>query len=236
MTESSDMLLLLRKMAHDMRVPLNTLISTSDMLVEGMYDPLTTKQARAAVRVQRNSRRLLAMLDDFVMYVKADAGDLELNPEPFDPRNALTEWCNAIRQATEEKGLKVHLNVSEAMPTLLKGDRLLIGRSVQALLWNAVAYTTLGEISIDSSYSPEQGWLICVKDTGSGVSESERPHIFEPFWRGEERPQSPTAGAGLGLPVARSLARLLSGDLILSDSSPQGSTFCLQVPLQIPNG
>jgi signal transduction histidine kinase len=231
MAESRDILLLLRKMAHDMRVPLNTLISTSDMLVEGMYDPLTTKQERAAVRVQRNSRRLLAMLDDFVMYVKADAGDLELNPEPFDPGNALNEWCNSIRAATEEKGLKIHLTIAESTPTSLTGDQALIGRSVQALLWNAVAYTAEGQITIESNYSSEQEWVIRVIDTGSGISDNERPHIFEAFWRGEDRPQTPTAGAGLGLPLARSLARLLSGDLILSDSSPQGSTFCLQIPL-----
>ena len=73
-----DYLQLLRKMGHDMRVPLNTLISTGDMLVDGVYDPLTSKQAKAALRMQRNNRRLLAMLDDFMTYVKAYAGDLAL--------------------------------------------------------------------------------------------------------------------------------------------------------------
>ena len=73
MPESALFIQLLRKMAHDMRVPLNTIISTSDMLLQGTYDPLTARQEKAVVRVQRNNHRLLAILDDFMTYIKADA-------------------------------------------------------------------------------------------------------------------------------------------------------------------
>jgi signal transduction histidine kinase len=232
MLEISDFIQLLRKMGHDMRVPLNTLISTSDMLVDGVYDPLTSKQERAAVRLQRNSRRLLAMLDDFVTYVKADAGDLDLNPTAFDPRVQLEEWCNSIRSVSDEKGLSLRLTVSETVPATVTCDEAALKRIVQALLWNAVAYTAHGEIQVAVDWTPNQEWLINVQDSGSGISVSDLPQIFEPFWRGEQRPQIPTAGAGLGLPMALALAKLVGGNLFLRESTSHGSNFCFQLPME----
>ncbi len=230
MEEQSEFTQLLRKMGHDMRGPLNTLISTSEMLAHGFYDPLTTKQERAALRLQRNSARLLAMLDDFMTYVKADTKELPLNPRPFDPRAQLAAWCDPARLAGEEKGLAFLLSTSQSLPATLTGDEAAIKRIVQALLWNAIAHTTQGEIKVSSDWSPETGWHISVMDSGRGIAEADLPHIFEPFWRGEARPQLPTAGAGLGLPMSLALARLMQGDLILKASAP-GCHFCVYLPL-----
>jgi signal transduction histidine kinase len=231
-TDLSEYVQLLRKMGHDMRVPLNTLISTSDMLADGVYDSLTPKQTKATVRLQRNSRRLLAMLDDFMVYVKADVSDLVLSPKPFDPRIQLEEWCNPIRPVIQEKRLTLKLTVSESLPSMIKGDEPLLKRIVQALLWNAAAHTSDGGIHITSDWSNKQEWLISVKDSGSGISDDDLPHIFEPFWRGEERPQFPTAGAGLGLPMSLALARLMGGGLLLTETSAQGSQFSVQIPME----
>jgi signal transduction histidine kinase len=231
-TDISEYVLLLRKMGHDMRVPLNTMISTSDMLTDGVYDSLTPKQAKAAVRLQRNSRRLLAILDDFMTYIKADVGDLVLSSKPFDPRTNLEAWCDPVRPIADEKGVALHLITSETVPALLTGDEAFIKRTVQALLWNAAGYTSEGEINVTSDYSSKHEWVISIKDNGSGISEDDCPHIFEPFWRGEERPQFPTAGAGLGLPMSLALAKLMGGTLLLVDTSAQGSHFCLQIPME----
>lgn len=235
MLNSSDFVQLLRKMGHDMRVPLNTIISTGDMLVQGSYDPLTPKQEKAVVRLQRNNRRLLAMLDDFVTYVKADAEDLVLSPKPFDPRTQLKAWCEPIRSLSEEKGLMLRLSTSENVPTMLTTDEAILERIVQALLWNALAHTTQGEIQVISEWTPEGVWLLNIKDSGAGISADDLPHIFEPFWRGDARPQFPTAGAGLGLPLSLALTKLMGGKLFLQETSPQGSHFCLQIPLEKKN-
>jgi two-component system sensor histidine kinase/response regulator len=235
-TDTLEYVEVLRKMGHDMRVPLNTLISTSDMLTDGVYDALTPKQAKAAVRLQRNSRRLLAILDDFMTYVKADVGDLVVSPKSFDPRTQLEAWCNPIRTVIEEKGLILNLTISEVVPTTLIGDEPLLKRIVQALLWNAAAYTSEGEINVTSDWPSKREWLISVKDSGVGISDDNLPHIFEPFWRGEERPQYPTAGAGLGLPMSLALATLMGGTLLLIETSAHGSQFCVQLPMEEVSG
>lgn len=234
MMNGSELVGLLRKLGHDMRIPLNTIISTGDMLAQGAYDPLTEKQKKAITRVQRNNRRLLAILDDFTTYMKADAKELALNPKSFDPRNHLEAWCDPIRQMAEEKGIVFHLVISDKVPALLTADESAINKIVQALLWNALAHTTQGEIQIISDWTPEQEWLINVKDTGNGIAESDLPHIFEPFWRGETRPQVPTAGAGLGLPMSLALAKLMGGDLYLKETTTQSCHFCVRLPIKTP--
>lgn len=230
MRSEAEIIQLLRKLGHDMRVPLSTIISTGDMLEQGAYDPLTAKQQKAVSRLQRNNRRLLAILDDFMTYIKADAAELTLSPAPLDPRIQLEAWCDPVFQAGKEGGIVGRLVTSETVPALLTADETSFKRIVQALLWNALAHTTQGEILVTSDWTPEQEWLISVRDAGSGIADSDLPHIFEPFWRGEARPQFPTAGAGLGLPLSLALAKLMGGDVYLKETTPQGSLFCVRVP------
>src|SRR5690606_24967618 len=153
------------------RVPLNTIISTGDMLAEGVYDPLTPKQAKAITRLQRNNVRLLAILDDFIAYVKADAGEMVLASKVFDPRATIDNCLNQVRPDAEEKGLKVRLALSENMPAMVMGDVSAIKRIVLALLWNAISHTSSGEVHLQSEWTPEKVWNITVEDTGSGISD-----------------------------------------------------------------
>ncbi|PJF28724.1 MAG: hypothetical protein CUN52_11985 [Phototrophicales bacterium] len=228
---TTNLIMLLRKFGHDMRVPLNTLISTSDMLVRGAYDALTPKQEKAATRLQRNSYRLLAILDDFITLIKADAGDLTVSPKSFNIKEKLDEWAKPTLPILDPKGVQLSIIVSESTPMMMN-DEALLKRIVQALLWNAVSFTERGTIKIVAEYQADSKWHICVEDTGSGIPNQDLPHIFEPFWRGEARPQVPTAGAGLGLPLSRALARLLNGDVSLQSTSGQGTCFCVELPVQ----
>lgn len=236
MQDTASLIQLLRKMAHDMRVPLNTIISTGDMLVEGVYDPLTPKQSKAMTRLQRNNVRLLAILDDFIAYVKADAGEMVLANKIFDPRAIIDDCVNDVRPTAEEKGLKLRLTTSETLPAMFMGDESAVKRIVLALVWNALAHTASGEIHIQSEWSSEKVWSITVEDTGSGISDVDRPYIFEPFWRGEARPQLPIAAAGLGLPLALAFAKVMGGDLTLKATSMRGSTFCVTLPIKATMG
>jgi signal transduction histidine kinase len=222
---------LLRQMGHDIRAPLGSIISTSDMLLEGTYDPLTDKQMRATKRLSRSSRRTLAMIDDFITYVKAEVADLPLVPRPFDPHVNLRAWLDQVKPSAEEKGIACELAITEQVPALIVGDAALINRIVTALLWNGVAFTTEGSLRVESDWSDGAGWTIRFCDTGSGISSEDAPHIFEPFFRGQERPQVPTAGAGLGLALSLALVKLMQGQLVLENTGAGGSTFCLSLPI-----
>jgi signal transduction histidine kinase len=223
---------LIRHLGHDMRAPLGALISTTDMLLTGVYDPLNERQTRAAERMGRNGRRTLAMLDDFVTFIKAQAGELVLTARPFEPRVRLLACCERVHSVADEKALTIVLETRPEVPQQLFGDEVVIERIILALLWNAVAYTTAGEIRVCSTWDAQTGWTIEVRDTGTGVTAEDAEHIFEPFWRGLERPQLPTAGAGLGLPMALALAQTMGGTLRLKQTGLEGSVFSVVLPLK----
>jgi len=226
---------LLRKMGHDARAPLGSIISTSDMLAEGVYEPLTPKQTRANDRIRRNSRRVLAILDDFITYVKAEVGQIDLAIKPFDTRASLWEWVNQVKSVSAEKGVALNVTIQEDVPSSLMGDVTVIGRAVVPLLWNAVTFTPQGAIEIESDWSASQGWGITLRDSGIGIPVDHIPHIFEPFWRGEERPQVSTAGVGLGLALSAALVKLMNGQILLEETSAQGSIFRMVLPLVARN-
>lgn len=224
----------LRQMGHDMRVPLSTLISTSDMLAKGIYDPLTPKQTRAVERLQRNQQRLLTMLDDFVTLVKAEARQIELLPVEIDTGAQIEAWRKLVETAITAKGLALRVEQTAAVPKSVKVDAALLNRVVMALLWNAVAFTETGSIALTSDWTKESRWSITVQDTGGGFAAEQIAHAFEPFWRGGDDPQVPTARAGLGLPLARALAELMGGTVELVVTSPNGTTVRAQIPAEYP--
>jgi signal transduction histidine kinase len=218
-------------MAHDMRGPLATLTGTSDMLAQGIYGGLTPQQARANERIQRNSYRLVALLDDLIAYVKAQSDQFPLNVALFEPRALLNTLREQTTPLATSKGLTLQWKVADDLPKVLVGDPSAIGRILLALLWNAIGYTDVGNIWVDSRWSHENQWITSVRDSGPGIALERSQDIFEPFYRGEQRPQMPSSGFGLGLAMASALAQLMRGQVILETSSPQGSTFCLQLPL-----
>jgi signal transduction histidine kinase len=224
----------MRQMSHDMRVPLTALISTGDLFAEGSYGELTPKQVRANDRMRRCSRKLLAILDDLMTYVKAEAGEFPLAIKPFDPRAVLERVYNQVQPTVNEKGLQSSSHAAEAVPPMLRGDETAVSRIVSALAWNAVSYTAQGCIRIETDWIPgvpDGMWIVRVQDSGSGISPEAARHIFEPFWRGDERPQVPTSGSGLGLPMALALVKRMDGMLVLKETGATGSTFELRLPL-----
>lgn len=229
-------ILLLRKMSHGMRSPLNALIATSDMFSQGVYGEMNPKQTRAVERMQRNSRRLLALLDDVMTYIRADAGELPYTLETFAPVELLAEAVEQVQNAIEDQMITIHLDNSRSVPSALIGDAAHIRRIFLALLWNAVAVTESDRaIFVETDWEDAQ-WTVCVHDSGLGIRTENQALIFEPFWTdGSGNRIGPSSGYGLGLSVARALAELMQGELILKESSATGSTFCLRLPLASPD-
>jgi signal transduction histidine kinase len=224
---------LIREMGHDMRSVIGTLTATSDMLVAGVYGELTPKQARASARLQRNSNRLLVLLDDVMTYIKSEAGQYPLSPVTFAPRETLDDVNNTVRPIAETKGLNVQYQIDETVPNTLLGDEPAIQRIILALMWNAVAFTEKGVVTLESTWSEDEGWIIRICDQGPGISPEDTPHIYEPFWQHAQPRDVPTSGFGIGLAMAFTLAKLMAGRLHLENSGENGTTFDVFLPLKV---
>lgn len=221
---------LLRQMAHDMRGPISVLTNSSDMLLRGMYGELNPKQQRACERLQRSSNRLIMLLDDLMLYIKVEAGQLEPNRQPCGVRGMLAHLIETVQPHAAAKNLALEHAVADSVPTIVACDEILLRRGVLALLWNAVGFTASGRVSLKAEGDASQ-LVLTVADSGPGIPAANMEHIFEPFWRNGESTQVPTSGFGLGLAMASAVAKLHGGSLALADSGPNGSTFVIRLPV-----
>lgn len=183
-----------------------------------------------AEAVRHNVHRAQAMMDDFAAYMRAKNGGWALNPKPFSPHVALQTWCQPAQQAAVARGVTLDLALSSLVPPLVLGDAATVGRVLMALIWNAIAFSNDGEVGVQSFWR-QDGWQISIQDRGSGIADTDLPYIWEPFWRGASHRDIPTAGCGLGLPLAVALAHTMSGDVWLDDTSSRGSRFSVLLPL-----
>jgi signal transduction histidine kinase len=200
---------LLRQMNHDMRGPLGVL---------------------TVVRMQRSSDRLLSLLDCFITYVKANSGQYPLITSAFDPQALLESLVAKAKPYADEKHIVLHLTTEGSCPATINQEEVGITQILTALLWNAIGFTSTGSVSITSNWSESDTWVITVQDTGPGISADAQPRIFEPLWHELQSTVVPASGSGLGLAMARALARVLRGRLTLAHTGPEGSTFRLCLP------
>jgi two-component system sensor histidine kinase/response regulator len=129
-----------------------------------------------------------------------------------------------------DKGLRFHYEPPPE-PIILETDAEKLRRLLIHLLSNAVKFTDRGEVELSVRRENDDA-LIDVRDTGIGIAPEHLERVFEPFWQVEEPTTRRAAGTGLGLTLARRLARLLGGDITVSSTPGKGSTFTVRVPVR----
>ncbi len=218
----------LATISHELRTPLTAVMGYVSLLQEGVSGPVNFEQARDLEAVQSSSNHLLALINDLLELSTLKQGSLPVSLGTFDPRDAL-------RDAVEQLGLdkaSLTLSVDEPARPLVPmvSDRRKVTRILLGLLRNAEKFTNTGSIKA----SVESGSRITyhVKDTGIGIPSSVRESIFDEFRQADGSSTRRHGGSGLGLSIARRLARLLGGEVHLLESSETGSTFSLELPLE----
>jgi len=223
---------LMRQMSHDLRSPMNVLTATLSMLVEGVYGDLTPEMKKAAVRMKRNNDRLLYILDSFMFYVKAEAGQYEPLLDDFDAYKFLKDLFAAVRPITEAASINSSVVIDPTVPPQLRGDVRAIREVLMALVWNAVGFTEDGgAVRLAAAYTDER-LCVTVRDTGPGIAPEDVARMYEPFYRNiQPLRMTPTPGCGLGLTAAKSLTQAMKGELKLDQTNEHGSIFSVVLPL-----
>ncbi|MFZ5719595.1 MAG: hybrid sensor histidine kinase/response regulator [Pseudomonadota bacterium] len=175
---------------------------------------------------------LLAVLETTVDAESAEAGRLSVQPRPIDLTALARDVMDQHRPAAAAKGLEtaVHIDVDLAQaPGAVIADPVRTRQILGALVGNAVKFTARGRVEIRLSRSAGGRVAISVADTGPGLSDEELTQALEPFQR-VARTAAGSPGAGLGLPLARQLARLMGGQLKAESAPGVGSCFALELP------
>ncbi len=214
--------------AHDLRSPITRIRGTAEVaLTTGKS--LNDYENLAASTIEECDR-LLGMINTMLMISKTETGVDHLSREEIDLARLTREACELFDPSAEDQG--VTLSCGAPGGIRMVGDASMIQRMLSNLLDNAIKYTPSGgTVTVSLSEKDAQVWL-SVKDTGCGISPSDLPRIFERFYRCDQSRSKP--GIGLGLSLARAIARAHGGDITATSIPSQGSTFTITLPKSPP--
>jgi signal transduction histidine kinase len=219
--------------SHELRTPLNAVLGYTALLQE-VYGPGTSIQQEHLGRVRQTSAHLISLIEDLLGYARIEAGEEIVRAELIDLATVVEESLVLVRPLADAKGIGIRVD-GPAVPISLTTDPRKVRQIMVNLVANAVKFTAVGEVVIGLSLHGKDiqvSVLIEITDTGVGISEENRKHVFDPFWRADPSVKRDEGSSGLGLSVARQLARLLGGDVTIGKSTMDvGSTFVVMLPL-----
>jgi signal transduction histidine kinase/PAS domain-containing protein len=215
-------------MSHELRTPLNAIIGYTELLLMGVPAPIPDSGRQQVERVRNAAHHLLHLIDEVLAFSRLETGREELRPGSAQLSAVVTEAASVIAPLAVERRLELRID-APSEPVTLETDVGKVRHILLNLLSNAVKFTDEGQIVLTAKVE-NGGVRFDVRDTGVGIPAQHHERIFDPFWQVENKASRRIAGTGIGLSVARRLARLLGGDVTVSSRPGQGSTFTARVP------
>jgi signal transduction histidine kinase len=219
-------------MSHELRTPINAVMGYNDLLLGGIYGGLNEQQELAVERSQRAARHLRELVNDVLDISKLEAGKVEVEFEEVRLGDLVEDLFATLRPVADAQGVELKL-MQRDMPRTLVTDPRRVRQIVLNLLSNAVKFGRGRPVWVNLTRASDGGVDIEVVDGGDGIRSEDMGRIFEEFVqleRGENHEGHMHEGTGLGLPIARRLARLVGGTLDVASTPGVGSTFRLSLP------
>lgn len=217
--------------SHELRTPLTSIIGFVSFILDGKAGAINDRQRNSLARVQRQSKRLAALINDLLDISRIESGRIQMKQEPISLLEIMTQRIDEIRPQADEKSIQLDLMAPERIPTIL-GDEARMGQVFTNLIGNAIKFTpNNGEVSVKVE---ADGNLLHVEviDTGPGIPPEERQKIFDKFYQLSDISTRQQGGSGLGLSISKSIVEAHGGKLWIDDGNQgKGSNFQFVLPL-----
>ena len=222
----------LAMMSHELRTPLNSIIGFSDAAQAKLFGPIHESYLGYFRNIHRAGKHLLALIEDLLDTANIKRQTLSIKVAPVRAQDLIAEARGLVVLRAADK--KVDISACDLVgPWIVLADRVRARQIFANLLSNAIKFTPAGgRVGIEARTVEGDKLAITVWDTGCGIGPEERERVFERFYQGENNILTrQTEGMGLGLAVARELARLMDGDITLESASGKGARFTVVLPL-----
>jgi signal transduction histidine kinase/purine-cytosine permease-like protein/ActR/RegA family two-component response regulator len=224
----------LTAISHELRTPLNGILGYAQLLDE---DPALPGHRRHAVQVIRcGGDHLLSLIEGTLDIARIEGGRLQLQVKPVRFRELVEQIAGLFELQAGAKGLRFEHVVEGAIPEGVRADEARLKQILLNVVGNAVKFTQAGGVTLRTRYAREIA-RFDIEDTGPGMSADELQRVFEPFARGTA--QGSSAGTGLGLTIAKMLTDLMGGEMQVTSTPGQGTTFSIRLflpELRLPPG
>ena len=217
--------------SHELRTPLTSIIGFVSFVLDGKAGPINEKQTDSLMRVQRQSKRLAALISDLLDVSRIESGRIQMRQKPISLLDIAKQGIEEIRLQADAKSIHLNFIAPESLPTIT-GDEARMGQIFTNLIGNAIKFTPdNGEVIVKLKVD---GNLLHVEviDTGPGIPVEKRQKIFDKFYQLSDLHTRQQGGSGLGLSIAKSIVEAHGGTLWIDDGNRgKGSNFQFVLPL-----
>ncbi len=216
--------------SHELRTPLTSIRGYLELILEGDAGDLTPEQNDYLRIIDRNTNRLLDLINDLLDVAQAESGRLVLNLEAVDLEALVADAVDGVRPGASARQIELGVHVAAGHELRLSIDRKRIGQVVDNLLSNAVKFTPDGG-SVGIRLVSDNGHArVEVSDTGIGIPEAEQARLFERFFRTEAASGQAFQGTGLGLAISKAIVEAHGGQIAVASAEGVGTTFSVLLP------
>src|SRR5262245_48285302 len=216
-------------MSHELRTPLNAISGFAELLKSGVYGPLNEKQIDAVTRIDTNEKELLGLVNEVLGFVDTDKGVVTVDRKDV----SVAEAFDAVEPLIAPEVQRKHFVFKRELdhPRLaVRADPKGLQQILVSLLSNASKYTNDGGMITLGADGDGKQVRIWVRDTGIGIPKDELQRVFDPFFQADRGTTRRYSGVGLGLTIARDLARRMEGEVTIASEPGRGTTAAVVLP------
>ena len=216
----------LANMSHEIRTPLNAIIGIAHIALNGEVSPKTREQI---TKISHAGQALLGIVNDILDFSKIEAGKFTIVPTPFRLRGFLDSIHALFEHKSKEKGLDLVVEIDESVPDNLNGDTLRLTQVFNNIIGNSLKFTESGSITVSCRALERSDNTVTldftVKDTGIGIKDEYKKHLFQPFTQADASHTRNYGGTGLGLTITRRLVEMMGGTISAESEDGAGTTI-----------
>jgi cell cycle sensor histidine kinase DivJ len=222
----------LANMSHELRTPLNAIIGFSEVMTREIFGPVGSARYQEYARlIHESGGHLLELINGVLDMSKIEAGKFELHEEMFALEEVAASAIRFVSHAAERGGVAVKLKIAPEARHIF-ADKRAVKQMLVNLISNGVKFTPRGG-SVTVTASVNNGVILAVSDTGTGIAKSDLEKLGKPFEQVEGAQTRAKEGTGLGLALVKALAGMHGGEMVMQSALGEGTIVLLRLPYAV---
>ena len=219
--------------SHELKTPINVILGYLQLMQQGIYGPLSSKQSEILTTIEAQGRTLARLAAQLLDVTRFEAGGGRIEPRPLQLAALLEDLERAFHVLAVQRGVEFRVTMGEGLPDEVQWDADRINEVIGNLLANAFKFTPAGGTVELSATPADDNVRIEVRDSGAGVPPDQLPHIFEKFYQADNQDAASAMGTGLGLAIAKEIVEAHRGQIRCDSVVGEGTTFTLLLPTEV---